>query len=110
MCYKSTLTSTPPFKPTLRAKLNIGETRRVNIWNEEGALIDLPSSFRNSKVVAEVSLRSLWFASNLVGVSLQADNLMICSQEAELVCPFKHMLSKLSEEETMLDEAMLEDR
>ena len=75
-----------------------------------GSAIDLQSCFRNSKVVVQMSLRNVWFASNSCGASLQADDIMICSQDAELVCPFRHMLAKMSEVETMLDEAMLGDR
>ena len=72
--------------------------------------MDLPACWRNSNVVVELSLRNIWFASNSCGASLQADNIMICSQEAEPICPFRFMPQNLSEEETMLDQAMLEDR
>ena len=75
-------------------EINIGDVYRVNIWNEEGSQIDLPSCFRNSKVVAQISLRNVWFASNSCGASLQADDIMLVSQEAELACPFRHMLAK----------------
>ena len=111
MCFKPTLTNSPaPYKPVLKMKMEAGDKRRVNIWDEEGALVDLPSCLRNSKVVAQISMRPLWVASNSVGVSLQADNLMLVSQEAELLCPFRLLLKNVSERETMLDQAMLEDR
>ena len=66
--------------------------------------------FRNMKVPAELSLRAVWIASNMCGISLPSDHIMICQKESDAYCPFNSMLSDLHiEPEHELEENMEED-
>ena len=87
-------------------KTNIaGGTNCVNVWCESGKKISLPPCFRNMKVAVELSLRAVWIASNMCGLSLQTEHIMLCEKESEVSCPFKSMSLDLPGRETAGDAA-----
>ena len=100
MCYKPCLNHSPPYSPNVKCKINIGDdANQVTVWNDDGKNIDIPQLFRKSKVTAELTLRAVWLASNMCGLSLQSDHIMLCQKEADTPCPFHSMLVNLTENE-----------
>ena len=104
MTYKPCLNHSPPYPPNVKAQINIGDdANQVTVWNDDGEKIALPQFFRNSKVTAELSLRAVWLASNMAGLSIPCEHIMLCQKEPETPCPFHSMLANLKEHEMMLE-------
>ena len=102
MCFKQTLNCTPPYPPNVKSKLNIGpDISHVNVWDDRGKKTVLPPSFKNMRVSAELSLRAVWISSNMCGLSLQTEHIMLLHESGggDKVCPFQSMLLALPEHE-----------
>ena len=93
MMFRSSLATTAPYVPTLKVKMNVtDDARGVNVWNSCGEVVpheERPQLWRNLKVAARISIRSVWLSSNMIGVSLQAEDLLLVEQETAPVFPFK---------------------
>ena len=49
MCFKPTLTSTAPYNPTIKTKINIGDGEaRLKVWSEIGKRIEIPKLLSKS--------------------------------------------------------------
>ena len=90
LMYKPCLCTTPPYNPTLKTKVCIGdEAQRVVVWSPEGEQIDIPTSFRNLRVVTQIALKSVWSTSSMCGLTLQTEHLMLSEHEVIPVFPFQ---------------------
>ena len=59
----------------------------------------LPPSFRNLKVAAHISVRSVWATNSLWGIVYHTEDLLVCESECERVCPFDVFMLELPETE-----------
>ena len=99
--FRPSLACSPPHHPNLKTKIIISEDAScVNTWTLTGEKMGLPPSFRNLKVAANISVRSVWATNSQWGILYHTEDLMVCESEAERVCPFDaFMLDHLPENE-----------
>ena len=64
----------------------------------------LPPSFRNLKVAANISVRSVWATNSQWGIIYHTEDLLVCESECERVCPFGAFKLDIPEHEMGEDE------
>ena len=84
--------SLPPngkYEPIIRAKVDIGDgARRVWTWSKDGEPLELPSDWKGLKFTVRLEVRGVWLSSYMLGLSLDATDVMICESNEEASCPF----------------------
>jgi hypothetical protein len=90
--YKPCFSENLPYKPLLRAKINMEEPAQVRTWNQNGELVDLPHDFKNMNVALELKKKGVWICSSKCGLTLDVTDIQICDQSHDTVdatCPFE---------------------
>ena len=88
MMYKPILPVNGSYDKNLKCKVNLENPRKLRAWNEDKERIELPSEWKDLEVCAAITVKSLYFASNMFGVVLEATDVMLCTKEVTGVCPF----------------------
>ena len=88
MMYRPILPENGSYDKALKCKINLEQPRKVRLWNEDKEQVELPSEWKDLKVCVAITIKSLYFASNMFGVVLEATDVMLCTKDAMDVCPF----------------------
>lgn len=88
MMYKPILPENGSYDKNLKCKVNLENPRKLRAWNEDKEPIELPSEWKDLKVCAAITIKSMYFASNMFGVVLETTDVMLCTKEVMGVCPF----------------------
>ena len=88
MMYRPILPENGSYDKNLKCKVNLENPRKLRVWNEDKEPMELPSEWKDLKVCAAIAINSMYFASNMFGVVLEATDVMLCSADAMDVCPF----------------------
>ena len=102
LMFRPTLVITPPCSPILKTKVSIGDdTHRVIVWNCDGEN-RFTSLFHNLQAASHISIRSVWSTSNMCGLGLPTEDVLLCDKEIEQVCPF--LIRSMRQSQEVLEE------
>ena len=89
LMFRPTLPPNGKFQPILRVKIEIAEgTRRVRTWDSNSELVELPSDWKDLMVAAHVEIKGVWLSSSMLGMSLEATDVMLFDTNGSAECPF----------------------
>ena len=60
----------------------------MRTWDTNGEPIELPSDWKDLKLAARLEVKGVWLSSSMLGVSLDATDVMLCETNEEATCPF----------------------
>ena len=86
--YKPCLPENGSYDPVLRTKINLEQPRQVKVWNKDQELTEMPKNWKNMKVAVCVTAKTVWLSSSMLGVTLDATDVLICENDVQPVCPF----------------------
>ena len=87
--YKPCLPENGSYEPVLRTKINLEQPRQVKVWNKDQELTEMPKTWTNMKVAVCVTAKTVWLSSSMLGVTLDATDVLICENEIVATCPFE---------------------
>ncbi len=86
--YKPCFPENGSYDPVLRTKINLEQPRQVRVWSKDQELTEMPKSWKNIKVAVCVTAKTVWLSSSMLGVTLDATDVLICENDVQPVCPF----------------------
>ena len=86
--YKPCLPENGSYEPVLRTKINLEQPRQVKVWNKNQEITEIPKSWKNMRVAVCVTAKTVWINSSMLGVTLDATDVLICENDVQPECPF----------------------
>ena len=86
--YKQCLPENGTYEPVLRTKINLEAPRQVKVWNKDHEITEIPKTWKNMRVAVCVTAKTVWINSSMLGVTLDATDVLICENDVQPVCPF----------------------
>ena len=86
--YKPCLPDNGAYDPVLRTKINLEQPRQVKVWNKDQQLTEKPKTWKIMRVAICVTAKTVWLSSSMLGVTLDATDVLICENEIVDACPF----------------------
>ncbi len=73
----------------LKLKMNKSGRGTVRVWNEAGIMRPMPATWQDCTVQAKAVLKSVWIQSRSWGLTWEAVDVMIQTEDAVMECPFQ---------------------